>query len=164
MKIGFSTSNSVISKIIRKLTKSKVSHTYIKCHIEGHDLVLHANQHGVEFDKYKDFKKKFKIVAEYDIKFVDAQEKVFLSHAIKQLDRPYDFLSVAGFLWVLLNKSFGRQVKNPFKNKAAYYCSELIVASLNAAHFPGVADLDRNITSPEDLLTFFDKHPLAVKE
>jgi len=163
MKIGFSTSNSVISKIIRKLTRSEVSHTYLKHNIEGHDLVLHANEHGVEFDKYVDFNRKFTIVAEYDLIMTDAQEKAFIFYAVQQVDRPYDFLALVGFAWVLLNKAFKRKIGNPFKNKAAYFCSELMLTSLQAAKFFGSEHLDRDLTTPEDLMGFLDKHPLAKK-
>jgi hypothetical protein len=163
MKIGFSTSNSVVSKIIRKLTKSKVSHTYIKCQVERYDVVLHANQHGVEFDKYNDFDRKFEIVAEYDLKLTAEQEDAFMAYAIRQLDRSYDFLGVAGFMWVLLNRSFGRKVKNPFSNKSAYYCSELIICSLQAAQFVGSELFDKDLVTPEELLVFLNTHPLAVK-
>lgn len=163
MRIGFSTSNSLISKIIRKLTRSKVSHTYLRHNIEGHELVLHANQHGVEFDKYSDFYKKFTIVAEYTLEMADAQEKAFVFYAIQQVDRPYDFLSLIGFGWVLLNKAFNRKVRNPFRNKSAYFCSELMVTSLQAAQFYNTDILDRDLTSPEDLMEFLNKHPLAKK-
>ena len=163
MKIGFSTSNSLVSKIIRKITKSKVSHTYIKCQVEKYDVVLHANQNGVEFDKYTDFDRKFDIVAEYDLKLTAEQEDAFMLYAVRQLDRPYDFLGVAGFLWVLVNRSFNRKVKNPFSNRSAYYCSELIISSLQAAQFVGSEVFDKDITTPEDLLVFLDNHHLAVK-
>lgn len=163
MRIGFSTSNSVISKIIRKLTKSKVSHAYIKCQIEKYDVVLHANAHGVEFDKYDDFDRKFKIVYEYDLALTDEQERKFMEYAIRQLDRPYDFLGVAGFLWVLTNRSLGRKVKNPFRNRSSYYCSELILASLQAAGFDGADQLDKDLVTPEDLVVFLDNHPLAAR-
>jgi len=163
MIIGFSTSKSILSRLIRWITKSKVSHTYLRLNIKGHDMVLHSNQHGVNFDQWEDFKANFEIVAEFELNIANEQESNAWNYAIAQLDKPYDFLAITGFLWVLLNKRIKRKVSNPFPNRSAYFCSELVIESLKAADFERANELDRELTSPEDLIKFLSSHDKAER-
>lgn len=156
MIVGFSKAKNILSRLIRWVTKSEVSHTFLRLKIKGQDMVLHSNQWGVNFDQYEDFVKHSDIVAQFELTM--EQEDAAWDYALTKLDRPYDFLAIAGFAWVLLNKRFGRKTKNPFPNKSAYFCSELVIEALKAAEFPGSADLDRELTSPEDLINFLNIH------
>lgn len=163
MNIGFSTTSSLLSTLVRKLTRSKISHTYIKFLVAGENIVLHATQHGVNTDYYNNFVKKNRIYAEFKLNVsIDAQNKM-LSYAIRQTDKPYDFISLVGFLWVIINKSFGRKTKNPFSSAGAYFCSELLVQTLKAGKFPNTDNLNSDNISPEDFLEFISNHKLAEK-
>ena len=55
--VGFSTTNSLISKIIRSFTKSEVSHSYIRVYDEflKTPLILHADWGGVMFSHAEKF-------------------------------------------------------------------------------------------------------------
>ena len=163
MHIGFSTTDKIASRLIRWLTRSKVSHTFIRFKIAGEDVVLHATSHGVNLDYYPKFAKKNKIVEEYMLKLTDSDTNKVISGALKKLDRPYDYLSIMGFFWVLVAKSFRRRVKNPFPNRSAYFCSELVAKTLGAIEFPGAKDLDYELTSPEDLMEFMANHKDVYK-
>lgn len=158
MYIGFSTTGSVVSGIIRWLTRSKASHSFIRFQVAGEDVVLHSTSHGVNLDYYPKFAKKNKIICEHKITMTKANENKAIGYALKQLDRPYDYLAIAGFLWVLIAKSFGKKVKNPFPNRSAYFCSELTVNALKEAGFKSADKLDPELTSPEDLMEFIDNH------
>ena len=163
MYVGFSTTGGVLSSLIRWITRSKVSHTFIRFNVYGEDMLLHSTQHGVNLDYYSKFKKKKKIVAEYKLTLTAPNEKSAISYALKKVDSPYDYLAILGFLWVLTAKSFGKKVKNPFPNRSAYFCSELVVRALMAANFKGADQLYPEKTSPEDLVVFFDNHIKAEK-
>lgn len=159
MRVGFSSGHVLLSKIIKKLTRSKASHSYIVFTAAGQELVIQANIHGVCCQHYENFKKQTTIVAEYELTMTPEQEQRALQYALMQLLKPYDFCALIGFGWILINKMFGRKVKQPFRNKAAYYCSELIITSLQVAPFPLSHMFDREVVSPEDLIEFLDVHP-----
>jgi len=161
MRIGFSSGNSLISRAIKLATRSKASHSYIVFRAAGERLVIHANERGVGCEHYENFKKHATIVAEYELVMNDIEEHVALSYALKQLTKPYDFLAVIGFGWVVLNKMIGIQVKQPFRNRSAYFCSELVITALQAANFPLSHFFDRERTSPEDIIDFLDSHVKA---
>jgi len=161
MRIGFSSGNSFVSRAIRWFTHSKASHTYIVFTAADEKLVINANVHGVVCEHYENYKKHTTIVAEYDIVMSEDEEHTALAYALKQLLLPYDFLALFGFGWVLFNKAFGRQVRQPFRNKAAYICSELVITTLQAPNFPASHLMDREFTSPEDIIDFLDSHNRA---
>jgi len=163
MRVGFSSSNAIPSKIIRWFTRSKASHSYIRFEVEGEPILIEANAHGVVCEHYESFKKHNAIVAEFELNITQEQEHAIVAYALKQLLRPYDFPGLLGFGWVLLNKMIGRKVKQPFVEKSAYFCSELVIAALQSANFPLSHFLDRHITSPEDIIEFLDSSFLAKR-
>lgn len=163
MYVGLSTTGSVVSGIIRWLTRSKASHSFMRFEVAGEDVVIHSTSNGVNLDYYPKFKKKNKIIAEFKIKSTKAKEQAAIRYALQNLDRPYDYLAIAGFLWVLIAKTFGKKVKNPFPNRSAYFCSELTIKALVAAGVEGADKLDPELTSPEDLLDFYEAHAKAEK-
>lgn len=158
MIIGFSTTDKIFSKIVRTLTNSAASHSFVQFECASEPLVLHANGHGVNIMHYNRFiKKKINIVAKYDVNISKDDEHKLLSYMLWRLGQPYDRLAIVGFLWVILNRVFGRKVRNPFRNKSAYFCSELLVGALRAANFPGSYKLGMEKTSPDDLMKFIEK-------
>lgn len=162
MIIGFSTTNGIISTLIRWFTHSKVSHAYIVFNVAGEKLIIHSTEKGVNCDFYNRFIKNNKIVVEYEISVSEEEEKLALAEAIKLLDQPYDFMAIAGFVWVLTCRTFGVKVKAPFKNRSAYYCSELglmLLKKLNMA----CPNMERELTSPEDLMECLDKNKKAKR-
>jgi len=161
MRVGFSAGHVLLSKIIMKLTNSKASHSFIVFEAAGQELVIQANIHGVVCEHYDDFKKHSTIIAEYELLLTLAQEKAVLGYALQQLLQPYDVFALIGIAWVILNKKLGRKVKQPFRNRHAYFCSELIATSLQAANFVLSHQLDREMVSPEDMIEFLDSHPQA---
>lgn len=161
MIVGFSKSKNILSRLIRWVTNSRVSHTFLRLEVKGQDMVLHSNQWGVNFDQWEDFSGHSIVVDQFNLTMEN--EGSAWDYAISKLDRPYDFLAIAGFAWVLLNKRFGRKTSNPFPNRSAYFCSELVIEALKAADFPGAKDLDRELTSPEDLIGFLGEHKDAKR-
>ena len=156
MIIGFSTTNKALSRLIRWFTRSKASHAYLRFTVAGEELVLHSTRHGINFDHYSKFKSHNKVVKEYRILVDEATETEGLRAALRLIDQPYDFLSIAGFAWVLACRSIGLKVKAPFRNRAAYHCSEFGLTILRKLGLdcPGAK---RELTSPEDLMSCLGK-------
>ena len=140
MRIGLSSGREFVSKFIKWITRSEASHTFICFDVAGEEVVLHANQHGVNCTSHKKFTSNNDIVCEYDIKLTKANTDKALGHALRKLHSRYDYFAAFGFLWVLINKSFGRKVKNPMPNRSAYMCTELVVMALRKGNFPGSED------------------------
>lgn len=152
MIVGFSTTNKIMSRIIKWATRSKASHSYVLVTIAGEPIVIHANAHGVNCDHYNKFKKDKKIVVEYKLLIDENKEKQAIATAVRLLDQPYDFLSIVGFGWVLLWKTFGCKVKNPFPNRSAYQCSEFALTVMRKAGINGLEDLKKELVAPEYLI------------
>jgi len=158
MRIGFSTTNGIMSKAIRWFTHSKASHSYIIFLAEGQTLMVEADQHGVICEDYSNFKKKNKIVAEFELTVTPEEEHKIVGYALQQLTRPYNFLEILGYVWIIVNKTFGRTVKQPFKDRSAYVCSELVICSLQAGNFPLSHFMNRFVTPPEGIIEFLLNH------
>ena len=163
MHIGFSTSTHIPSTIIRLFTHSPTSHAYIVFEAAHQSLVLQADHRGVICDHYTNFKQHNTIIAEYQLLTGHQEDDAILSFALHQLTKPYDFLGLVGFGWVLFNKALGIKTKQPFPRRSSYYCSELIIAALQSAHFPTSHMLDRFLTSPEELLEFLNNHLMTKR-
>jgi hypothetical protein len=161
MRVGFSSGTSLFSKVIKKMTRSEASHAYIVFESYGEELVLHSNGHGVGCEHYTAFNKRSEIVVEFELLLSPAEEMRAMAFALKQLLKPYDVWAIVGFAWVLVNKSFGRKVRQPFRNRSAYFCSELVITALQAGMFPLTHSMDREMVSPEDLIDFLDGHSMA---
>lgn len=161
MIIGFSTTDSIISRIIIWATRSEASHSYVLFYVAGELLVIHSGIYGVNCDYYKKFQKSNKIVSEFKLLIDPDKERHALAHAIHKLDNKYDFLSVIGFGWVLFNRVIGRRVKSPFTNQSAYHCSELALEEMRCAGLKDLDAYDRELTSPEDLIHCLSAHQQA---
>jgi hypothetical protein len=163
MIIGFSTTNRIFSRLIKWATRSRASHAFVMVKVAGEPIIIHATHNGVNCDHYKVFKKSKKIVVQYKLEVPEENKLAATATALKLLDRPYDFLSIVGFGWVLFNKALGRQTKNPFRNRTAYQCSEFALEILRAAGVKGLDQFDRELVSPEDLMNFLSNYSNAEK-
>lgn len=155
IKVGFSTSTSLISRIVRFFTRSKISHTFLlldKAFLGG-DMVLQANPGGFVLLTYEAFQSSNEVL-----------ELVELSHSILPglqrstgwLGKKYDYLAVLGLVPVLAGRAMGRKWRNPFNTKSVF-CSEVIVHIMKASGYPGSESLDADSMTPQDLHDFLKK-------
>src|SRR4051812_22695376 len=120
--VGFSTSKKLVSRIIRLVTGSKISHTWflVRDPMFG-DMVLQATMGGFHLVAYEVFKKKHEIIAILDIKHP-------LDRGIKQaalwLGYRYDYLGLFGAGFVVVGAWFKRKWNNPLDSSQALFCSE----------------------------------------
>lgn len=151
MKIGFSTTNNWVSKIIRKMTHSKVSHAWIYFDNDsffGFPLVLESTTEGFRIIPYEQFKKANIVVTLVDTK-IDISSA--LVKEAQNLGESYDFIGLIGMFFVMIGKWFKMKIKNPSHNLHSMFCSEAVVRILQQANYPGTKDLDPKNISPEDL-------------
>jgi hypothetical protein len=146
--IGFSTSYTIISKIIRWFTKSRVSHTYIAFDDSNLEkrIIMEANLYGYKLMQYECWIRKNKVVAEFVCK-EDLTKS--LKYMAKELGKDYDFWSALG---LVVRRWVSKRYKNPFRNSRKMHCSEAITLFLQRTEL--ALELDPKSTTPEDLLQY----------
>ena len=158
--IGFSTTNQLISRIIRFFTGSKVSHCFMLFELFEQAWVLEAGFFGISLKPLKKFQKSDTVVALVPVPL--AEEDV--ARAMQALGEKYDFGGLLGSIFPLIGKWFKQKWKNPWNNSKALFCSEFCLKSLQEAGFPGADQLDPASTTPQDLLDFLTAHYLNQGE
>lgn len=153
LKIGFSTTNGLISRAIRWVTRSRVSHTFVVYYDEtlGREMVLHADLKGVETIPMSRFQESNTVVYICEPELTPYQRAHALLYLSKWLGSQYDFAGLFGNLWVLFGRWLKLKIRNPWGSSKAVFCSEAIVRALQEVNYPAVADLDPEATNPDDL-------------
>lgn len=151
--VGFSTSDAWYSRIIRKFTRAKCSHTFILLEkaLLGEDLVLEEGTFGWSMRSRSDFEQGNTIV-----ELVDPRHPVDLGvrRALAWLGQRYDYSGLLGMFFVMLARARGWRIKNPLASPHANFCSEMNTRILQWSGYPGAHLLDPSTTTPEDLLEF----------
>lgn len=154
-KIGFSTSDKLLSRVIRYFTKSEVSHTFIFAQkaFFGQDMILQATMGGFHAMSYKAF------TAQKGVRIIEMVELPIsidggLEIAADWLSYHYDYGGLFGSIFILLGRWFKRKWRNPLDSSKSMYCSEATVRVLQAAGFPGADALDPPAVNPQDLRVY----------
>jgi hypothetical protein len=145
----YSTTEWPLSKAIRKLTNSDVSHCSLWLKVFGVPLVLQASIGGVKFETRERWLNHNKVIKVHRFK-VDVTRGV--QSALGFLNTRYDYVGLFGYLPVMLARWFGRIIKNPLASANAQVCSEFL---LHVDAFDEVKewnDLEWETTSPTDLM------------
>lgn len=154
VSVGFSTTNMWLSRFIRWLTKSKVSHTWLTFTDATlqRQMVMEASFWGFRVVTMAEFKKDSTVIAIIPPKVPLDTATVA---AADWLGDYYDFEGLVGagvvsfwYTW------FKRRIKSPFHSGTALFCSESVVKVLQTANYPGAAALDALAITPEQLLEF----------
>jgi len=163
IKIGFSTSKTnPLSGLIRWVTKSQYSHCFliVEDAFFGVDMALEADQYGFRLVPLEQFAK------QHDIRLV-VSPVVPIDDGVKKaatwLGESYDFTGLFGMVFVMLARCLGRKWRNPLRAAHTMFCSEAIVYVLQAANYPGAAELEPADTSPEDLAEFLARASSSIK-
>lgn len=131
--IGFSTSERWLSKLIRWMSGSKISHSYIKIPIPDFNeaMVFQASGLTVNYTNYDIFKHEANVIAEYELEVTEGQFQLAEWVRITEAGKPYAVKQLFGYVLVLLCRKAGYQVPNPFADgAAAHSCIELVARSL----------------------------------
>ena len=152
--VGFSTSKAWYSRLICWATKSKVSHTFLLVKMMGELLVFQEGPLGYGAKNFETFKKENQIV---DLIVPKVPISLGFMKSLSQLGMPYGYLALIGMAFVMIGRSLGWHVLNPFRGIRAPFCSARNTMILQDSKYPGAEKLDAYSTSPEDLLEFMRK-------
>ena len=123
MQITFHRSNSIISKVIRYVTRGKYSHVAV---ILNDGSVIDARPfQGVKRHRNINCCNKGDTVEIYDVKLTPNQEKIIEQFLIKQICKKYDYFSVFNFTLHATEKNR--------KLKGKWFCGELTFSAFKKA-------------------------------
>jgi hypothetical protein len=151
--IGFSTRRGLLSWLIRTVTKSKVSHAYVRIPVPEYEtsMIFQASGLSVNYCSGELFDSKNLIHQEYEVAVSDEQAKIAERLRVSESGKSYSMNQLYGFLWVLALRKFGKKVHNPFSDgNHSYVCVE--IAADQVGHLDG-----ENMT-PEDFRRWCEKN------
>lgn len=155
VRIGFSTSDAWYSRLIRRFTKSSVSHTFLLVEVAGHGIVLEEGPDGFHARTIENFSRGNRVVVLLSLEHpIDKG----VEEAITWLGQRYDYLGVLGMFAVLVYRWFGKKRRNPLASSRSMFCSEANTRILQVSGYPGADKLDPESTSPADLLAFLSSN------
>lgn len=154
VRIGFSTTEAVISRIIRGATGGKVSHAFLTYpdSFLGIDLVLEADWKGTVFNRLDAVLQSTEVVAL--ITPVVPLEPGTQWVVKNFLGCPYDYEGLLGMVGVLACEWLHRHPRNLLANPNGLFCSDLVDLAMRHSGYPGTTNLDPKCVSPEKLLEF----------
>jgi len=163
--VGFSTPNwfNPVSWLVRKISGSKVSHTWFAYQDDDLDIamVMEAHEIGFRIIPLQHFLKYNTVVAMFAPR--RPLDEGLKTIAKKFLASRYDFGGLIGMAWVKLGLMLNRRWMNPFRNPKHVFCSEALALAMAAS--PAYWDFqeDAETVDPEDLMRFFtqDGSPLV---
>ena len=153
--VGFSTTDSIVSKIIRWFTKSEVSHAFFVIDLLGRAWVLESGFHGVTLSPAEKFTAKNTIKYLAQVHELDEPD---VATVMNDLGENYDFGGLFGSAFVVIGRWFKQKWRNPWADPKAMFCSEFVVKSLQECGFPGADQLVPQDTTPQDLKDFLMAH------
>jgi hypothetical protein len=153
--VGFSTTNKLVSRIIRWVTRAKVSHTFLLVEMFERDWVIGAEFQGLIMLPLEKFQKNNTIKAIYGVpELTDSH----LAVVMENLGDSYDFGGLIGGIFPQIGKWFKQKWNNPFAKKKALICSEFVTLALQECKLDGAENLDPTAISPQELEDFLIKH------
>jgi hypothetical protein len=152
IQIGFSNSESWISRFICWITNSHVSHTFLLIEIGGREFIAEAA-----------IGRGFRMMLKH--KWEKENTIVELVNPVVPLDRgwlsvenwlgeKYSYRGLLGCGWVMLGRKLKRQFHNPFHKSGSLFCSEANTKVIQESGWPGSENLIPSAMSPGDLLAF----------
>jgi hypothetical protein len=160
VRIVFTASKTPLGKIIRKVTKSPVSHVMIEIPVWGRRMIVEATLGGTRLAP--SFKSRHHVVKEYICKF---DVKNGLYEISNELGAHYDYAGLFVIAWVKLTWSWFKYKFKTFKWKnKSIKCSELVAMFLRANNIEGSEELNIELTTPDDLLDFCDMNKDVFEE
>jgi len=137
--------------LIRKLTRSPVSHVALCVEVYGIKTMLHCTVGGVQLSLRDRFEASSKIVEEYAFK---PDMTAGVAHAIEQhLGDHYDYVGLLGYAYLLLAwRWLHKKIKNPLASPTALVCSEFVLHVDHGGVLAEWQGLDPERTTAQDLL------------
>lgn len=160
IKVGFSTTNSWWSRLIRWFTEAQVSHSYVRIYDEylKTPLIIHADIPGVIVEHADIFDQQNIIIEEFEIE--DERLKEGVRNNLKHLRKKYDWWDI--FNWALVLKFkrwFKRKVNNPMADPKKLICVDLVARILNDS---GITHLPIGDLHPKRLRAWFNDNVVTT--
>lgn len=160
VRIIFTASKTLFGALIRKITKSNVSHAMIEVPVWGKRMIMEATIGGVRLVPSQ--KSRHRVVKEYQCQF---EAKPGLVGISQKLGEHYDYAGLFVIVWA---KIFWDWVKLrmkilKWKNKSIK-CSELVAMFLKFCEAKDSDKLITELTTPEDIKDFCEEHSDLFKE
>lgn len=152
VRIVFTASKTPLGKLIRRITKSPVSHVMIEIPVWGRRMIVEATLGGTRL--VPACRSRHHVVKEYMCNF---EVKDGLFEIAEHLGDRYDYVGLLVIAWVKLTWSWFKCKKFKWQNKSIK-CSELVTMFLCASDVEGACDLNVELTTPDDLLDFCEKN------
>ncbi len=157
--VGFSTPRlwNPLSALIRTMTRSRTSHTFLVVEdpIFELRLVLEAHSTGFRLISLTRFVKDNKMLA-IVVPRPDRPIECGLPAAGEWLGARFDVVGLFGiFLALLARWLVQRPWRNPFPTSSALFCSEAVIRTLKEAGYPDSSELGDETTTPGELLAWF---------
>lgn len=159
LRIGFSTSQSWISKVIRWFTKSKFSHAFILIDNEPMlgPCVFQSDNGGIQIITQKSFDFDHNPLQKIVVPQMDLFPAIKVCADLLRED--YDYAGLLGMIWVeFWWRAFKAKVSNPLHNANEFFCSAFVVKVMQVAKWPGSETLDAGRTDAQMLADFLDSH------
>ena len=152
-RIGFSTTNHLLSRVVRFVTRSNCSHVFFVYYDQDFclDMVMeaHWSYRLIPLDQFTKTNKIIRIITpKHDIDLA-------IKSSVHWLGSLYDAKGLVGMAWVKLGRWLRHCWKNPFRSTANVYCSEAVTRGLLDQRYPGFNSMDAETVGPDDLLEFF---------
>lgn len=153
VRLVFTASQTWFGKLIRRLTKSRVSHVFVEFPVWGRRMAGEATVGGTRMVLAE--KTRHCVVAEYRCAFPVRSGLIGL---VRKLGTPYDYMGllVAFFhiIWARLKLRF----RVPRWSSRAIKCSELVVGFLKDCSVSNAHYLEDEVATPEDVRLFCASH------
>lgn len=149
--VCMSTSSHWFSRMIRWVTRSKASHSFLTFKDETLDkvFVMEANGRGFMLVPWAKFSKENQLIARYSIRTAQDEQLRSLRDLAGMLGAQYDYISIIGFIL----RRFWKRMRNPFSTSKKLVCSEAVARFLYQTNDPALAKFKECDTwLPEDIL------------
>lgn len=153
MKIKFTTTDMLVSKIIRWMFNEESTH--FTATLYNDQVIFQSNFFGVDFSSFKAFSLHAKVIHEFDIPMTREQEDIVFDSLVESMvGNKYDFKALIYFGFRgLLKKFLGIPLPktNKWQTKDQNLCTELAYGLPDDVIPPGIKGMDLSMVTAERL-------------
>jgi len=159
--IGFSTTNRLLSRVIRFVTRGRVSHAWITFYDDtlNTKVVMQAEWWGYELRPWTRWQRENRLVAEFELRVPQEMGLRAIRRTAQHLGEDYDRV---GALWAGVSGWLrrwwrARLTLRPRRTPRKLMCAEGALMCLKAAGIDDVQGLYEETTDPETLLEVVER-------
>ena len=156
INICFSTSNGLVSRVIRWFSRAEVSHALVTFYDETLDkvFVMEAGGRGFILTPWAKWRQSHTLACRYSLCISTRHQEESIRKLAEFLGSQYDYISLLGFVF----RRWVRRMRNPLDNPNRLICSEAVAVFLRDAGLDSFSD--PATWTPGDLRAHVRKDPL----